>query len=110
MMEYLKATMQVPVAVGLIGWAAIALPAGQAIRETVDEVRDWRALRKRKPCRPRQLGTCVTGEQACHECMLGDGYCRKEACHNPDWRLSACAGLGVPGCRHQSPKEYHDQS
>ena len=69
---------------GLIGWAAIALLAGQAIREAVDEVRDWRALRKRKPCRPRQLGTCVTGEQACHECMLGDGYCRKEVCHNPD--------------------------
>lgn len=27
---------------------------------------------------PRQLGTCVTGAQACDECLLGDGFCRKE--------------------------------
>lgn len=47
MMEYLKATMEVPVAVGLIGWAALALLAGQAIREAVNEVCDWRARRKR---------------------------------------------------------------
>lgn len=85
MMEYLKATMQVPVAVGLIGWASLAMLAGQAIREAVNEVRDWRARRKRKCHRPRQLGTCITGKQACHECMLGDGFCRKEVeRHNPD--------------------------
>lgn len=52
---------------------------------SVNEVRDWRARRRRKQYQPRQLGTCVTGKPACHECMLGDGYCRKEVeRYNPD--------------------------
>ena len=77
-MEILRSKIEVPVAVGVIGWGGLALLAGQVIRETVDEVRDWRARRKRKPYRPRQIGTCVTGKQACDDCLLGDGYCRKE--------------------------------
>lgn len=85
MMEYLKATMEVPVAVGLIGWGGLALLVWQVIRATADEVRDWRVRRKRKHYRPRQLGTCITGKQACNECMLGDGFCRKEVeRYNPD--------------------------
>lgn len=77
-MEILRAKIEAPVAVFVIGWGGLALLAGQVIRETVNEVRDWRARRKRKPYRPRKLGTCVTGKQACNECLLGDGFCRKE--------------------------------
>jgi hypothetical protein len=77
-MEVLRATMEVPVAVGIIGWGGLALLVGQVIRASAEEVRDWLARRKRKPYRPRQIGTCVTGKQACDDCLLGDGYCRKE--------------------------------
>lgn len=55
--------------------------AEKAIRAGVER----RRQRKRRHYRPRQLGTCITGKPACHECMLGDGYCRKEVeRHNPD--------------------------
>ena len=54
-------------------WAEAAALAANGL-----EVRDWRALRKRKPYRPRKLGTCVTGNPACDDCLLGDGFCRKE--------------------------------
>lgn len=77
-MGLLRATMEVPVAVGLIGWGAVALLVGHMIHEAVYEVQGWRARWKRKQCQPIRRGTCVTGAQACHECMLGDGYCRKE--------------------------------